>query len=430
MRHGGHRRRSDSGVRFSESDIDAICALIGYAILFAGCIVLGLLYPFYYVGKKGYSSWKNRSVSASELAKGKVNKFLQKHLMTFYNARMFHDKPVEKGQKHTADVLLPISQAINKYQTDNPEALLTGDILSGWVDEWYAKKGESCFSSKPSYLCYQTLLDWGLYLNRGVFANFLDYAASQTDYSWGNILDNLNKVWPQQAGSVREGCEAKAVLDAIPNLSPGGCIKLFLRTMIDHPVLGENDISARYFSGNGAGERYGETKIHDWSSSGRPDNSPSSDAASDAASDDASDDAARAAAASDAASDDASDDAARAAAARAEAARAAAAGACSNQGPTQGQNYYDRLGVGRDATDLQIKRAYRIQALRWHPDKHSDPGKKAEAEAKFKLINDAHSTLIDRVLRRDYNATLPRQYGTTPFNNAAGFGHSAPDFNR
>lgn len=41
-------------------------------------------------------------------------------------------------------------------------------------------------------------------------------------------------------------------------------------------------------------------------------------------------------------------------------------------------DYYDVLGVARDADEQQIKRAYRKLAVRWHPDKNRDSREQAE----------------------------------------------------
>ena len=56
-----------------------------------------------------------------------------------------------------------------------------------------------------------------------------------------------------------------------------------------------------------------------------------------------------------------------------------------------GKDYYAILGVGRGATDDEIKKAYRKMALKYHPDKNSDPG----AEEKFKEIAEAYDVLSD-----------------------------------
>lgn len=56
------------------------------------------------------------------------------------------------------------------------------------------------------------------------------------------------------------------------------------------------------------------------------------------------------------------------------------------------RDYYEVLGINRDASDDDIKRAYRKMAKQYHPDLH--PGDK-EAEAKFKEVNEAYATLSD-----------------------------------
>ncbi|KAM9856527.1 dnaJ homolog subfamily B member 1b [Aulostomus maculatus] len=56
-----------------------------------------------------------------------------------------------------------------------------------------------------------------------------------------------------------------------------------------------------------------------------------------------------------------------------------------------GKDYYDILGIKRDASEDDIKKAYRKQALRYHPDKNKSPG----AEEKFKEIAEAYDVLSD-----------------------------------
>ena len=65
------------------------------------------------------------------------------------------------------------------------------------------------------------------------------------------------------------------------------------------------------------------------------------------------------------------------------------------------KDYYEILGVTKDASDDVIRKAYKKLAIKWHPDKHVDD--KKEAEEKFKEISEAYSVLSDPKKRRKYD---------------------------
>ena len=67
------------------------------------------------------------------------------------------------------------------------------------------------------------------------------------------------------------------------------------------------------------------------------------------------------------------------------------------------KNYYDILGVGKNATPEEIKSAYRKLAMKYHPDRNQ--GDEAAAE-KFKEVNEAHETLSDQQKRAAYDYEL------------------------
>ena len=61
------------------------------------------------------------------------------------------------------------------------------------------------------------------------------------------------------------------------------------------------------------------------------------------------------------------------------------------------RDYYEVLGISKDSTEQDIKKAYRNKAREYHPDKHAQSGEreKVEAEKKFKEINEAYEKLKD-----------------------------------
>ena len=70
---------------------------------------------------------------------------------------------------------------------------------------------------------------------------------------------------------------------------------------------------------------------------------------------------------------------------------------------------YDLLGLDRDASEAQVRRAYRRLARRWHPD--LNPGN-ADAARRYAAITEAFDTLVDPVRRRAFDASgvvVPRR---------------------
>ena len=78
------------------------------------------------------------------------------------------------------------------------------------------------------------------------------------------------------------------------------------------------------------------------------------------------------------------------------------------------RDYYEVLGVSKDADAKEIKKAYRKLAMKYHPDKN--PGDKA-AEEKFKEINEAYEVLSDEEKRSTYD-----RFGHDGLNGQGGFG--------
>jgi len=82
-------------------------------------------------------------------------------------------------------------------------------------------------------------------------------------------------------------------------------------------------------------------------------------------------------------------------------------------------DYYDILGVTKNASAEELKKAYRKQALEWHPDRHKE--EKEVAEKRFKEINEAYQVLSDPQKRSAYD-----QFGHQAFTPGGGFAGANP----
>lgn len=78
------------------------------------------------------------------------------------------------------------------------------------------------------------------------------------------------------------------------------------------------------------------------------------------------------------------------------------------------RDYYEVLGVSKDASQDEIKKAYRKKAMKYHPDRNSDDPK---AEEKFKEASEAYEVLRDEQSRQRYD-----RFGHQGVNGSSGFG--------
>ena len=92
------------------------------------------------------------------------------------------------------------------------------------------------------------------------------------------------------------------------------------------------------------------------------------------------------------------------------------------------RDYYEVLGVSRDATHEQIQEAFRTLARKYHPDVNSTPG----AEDRFKELNEAYHVLSDPDTRKRYDRfgedfrRVPEDYDERVGAGFGGFRADAP----
>jgi molecular chaperone DnaJ len=69
------------------------------------------------------------------------------------------------------------------------------------------------------------------------------------------------------------------------------------------------------------------------------------------------------------------------------------------------KDYYEILGVKKDASEAELKSAYRKLSKQWHPDlqQGKSDAEKKEAEEKFKELNEAYDCLSDKEKRENYD---------------------------
>jgi molecular chaperone DnaJ len=87
------------------------------------------------------------------------------------------------------------------------------------------------------------------------------------------------------------------------------------------------------------------------------------------------------------------------------------------------KDYYATLGVSKDASATEIKKAFRKLAQQYHPDSHPDD---KAAEAKFKEISEAYAVLGDEKTRKEYDEAR-QLFGSGGYRFTAGPGGAGPD---
>jgi molecular chaperone DnaJ len=87
------------------------------------------------------------------------------------------------------------------------------------------------------------------------------------------------------------------------------------------------------------------------------------------------------------------------------------------------KDYYEVLGIAKQASEAEIKKAYKRKAMKLHPDRHTDEKDKKESEHKFKELQEAYAVLSDGQKRSQYD-----QFGHAGFEGGSPFGEGF-DFN-
>ena len=89
------------------------------------------------------------------------------------------------------------------------------------------------------------------------------------------------------------------------------------------------------------------------------------------------------------------------------------------------KDYYQILGVPENASEQEIKKAFRKLAFKHHPD--TNPGNERQAEERFKEINEAYAVLGDKGKRQQYDLARKGQFAGTSY---GGYRYSQQDIFR
>lgn len=90
------------------------------------------------------------------------------------------------------------------------------------------------------------------------------------------------------------------------------------------------------------------------------------------------------------------------------------------------KNYYEILGVSKEADKNEIKKVYRILAKKYHPDKNKDD---SEAIKKFQEISEAYGVIGDEKSREDYDKKL-ESFNNTRKNESKGFSNNRKGYSK